>query len=829
MTQHIRFAFRILRRSPGFSIVAILSLALGIGANSAIFGVIDALLLRTLPVTHPEQLVMFGEARSSGIMDDFPHAETELFSQPFFRQARVKNDVFSDVAAVESMRADVHARFEGRAEMEPLKIRLVSGNYFLLMGVGASIGRVLSLEDDRKPGGHPVAVMSYAYWDRRFGRDAGIPGRTLAFNGTVFTVVGVSARDFFGTVIGESPDLWMPLAMQAQVQPWLGDPLAPQSQSLWLMGRMKPAVITAAAQANTNVGFEQWLHELAGASPPAERLEDMRKARVTLTNAASGISNLRHEFSRPLEILMVVVGLVLLIACANVANLLLARAAGRQREIAVRLALGANRRALIGQLLSESLLLALIGGVLGVLLAWWGGELLLSMVSGGVEPVPLQVGPNARMLGFTFGLSLLTGLLFGIAPALRLTRADVGPSLKEGKGTARSQSRSRLGQALVAVQVALALFLMIGAGLFVRTLQSLEQAGTGFDKNQVIRLQFDFDSGGFKEAAVASLASRLETRIRSLPGVQSASFSMLNFGGGRWVAPVWPEGVEPTRANAKSYDGNRVGDQYFETMGMPMVMGRSFGPQDTAESRRVAVVNETLARKLYPEGSPLGRHFSLAGREKYNFEIIGVVKDAKYGSLREKPRGVWFVSTGQEQDGFNDLVVRVQGNPEALMSQIRAVIRGEDPNLAVSEIATLGEMVDRSFGQEKLLAKLAGFFGSLALLLASVGLYGVMAYSVSRRTNEIGIRMALGAKPGTVLRMVVGESLVLVGLGMAMGVPAVLACGRFVSSQLYGLRPNDPWTILGAAASLLAVAMAASFLPARRAAHLDPVTALREE
>jgi len=829
LAQDLRFAFRILRRSPAFTGVAILSLGLGISASTAVFTVMDALLLRNLPVKQPKQLVIFGQGRMSGITDSFPNGKSELFSQPFFQVVRAQNHVFSDVAAMESVHADGRARIGGTsAEPEPVKIRLVSGNYFSLLGVGASAGRVLAPDDDRELGGHPVAVMSHAFWERRFGRDAGVVGRTLTFNDTVFIIIGVAAREFFGTVVGESQDFWIPLSMQAQAQPWRSDWWQARTQSLWLMGRRKPGVSMAEAQANTNVVFQQWLHEIAGASPSPEQLQDMRKAQVDLTEAATGFSRLRDRFSRPLEILMVVVGLVLLIACCNIANLLLARAAGRQREIAVRLALGAERRRLVRQLLSESLLLALMGGALGVLIAWWGGPLLVSMVANGPDPLPLDVGPNSRALLFTFGIALLTGLLFGIAPALRMTDVGVGFALKEGKGTGRSHSRSRVGQALVVGQVALALFLMVGAGLFIRTLEKIEQIEAGFDKDKVVLARLDRDSSRLKGPALISVSRLQEARVRTLPGVKAASFSWLNFNEGQWSSSVWPQGVARTRANAKSSNGNRVGAQYFETLGMPIVMGRSFGPQDTPQSQRVAVVNETLAQRLYPESSPLGRHLSLGGNE---IEIVGIVKDAKYTSLREKPRGMFYVHNEQEQgpEGYESLVVRVTGKPEALMSQIRATLRTEDPNLAISEVTTLGELVDRSLGREKLLAKLAGFFGVLALLLASIGLYGVIAYSVALRRNEIGIRMALGARPDSVLRMVLGESLVVAALGLAVGIPAALACGRLLSSLLYGVEAYDPLTIAGAAAVMLAVALAASFLPARRAALLDPCAALREE
>jgi predicted permease len=825
-----RFALRLWRHRPVFTAVALLSLALGIGANTAIFSVMDALVLRMLPVRQPEQLVLFGAGRAMGIFDSFPDGAVELFSPPFFEHARQHNQVFSDITAVESMSADVHARIAGpSAELEPLKIRLVSGNYFTLLGVGAAAGRVLTPEDDGKPGANPVAVMSHAMWQRRFPNDTGVIGRTLTFNRTAFTIIGVASREFFGTMVDESPDLWIPLAMQAQVQPWLDDPRGTLSQSLWLMGRLKTGVSTASAQANTNVLYQQWLHQVAGTPPSPERVLAMQKARVDLSPAASGLSTLRIRFSQPLRILMVLVGLVLLIACVNIANLLLAQAAGRQREIAVRLALGADRRRLIGQLLSESLLLALIGGAAGVLIAWWGGQLLLVMVHSGPDPLPLQVGPSGRVLLFTLGLSLLTGLLFGIAPALRLTRVDVGPSLKEGKGTARSQSHSRLGQVLVAGQVALALILMIGAGLFVRTLQALQHTDTGFDKGRVVLLQLDSDSSSFKGAELARMRRRVEERIRALPGVQAVSFSLLTYAEGQWVTGLWPEGVPHTEANGKAVDGNRVGVQYFAALGLPVVMGRSFGPQDTPQSQQVAVVNETLARTLYPGASPIGRHFALG--ERQSLEIVGVVKDAKYVSVREKARGMFYLDTEQEKkpEAYDDLVVRVQGRPEALLTQLRAVIHDEDPNLAIAKVTTLGQKVDDSLRRERLLAQLAGFFGVLALLLASLGLYGVMAYAVARRTNEIGIRMALGAQPGNVLRMVLRESLVVVAVGLAAGIPAALACGRFVASQLYGLQANDGLTIGGASAVLLLVALLASFLPARRAALLDPLAALREE
>ena len=823
------YAARSLRRSPAFLLTALLSLTLGIGANVAIFSVMDALMLRALPVRNPEALVLLGDGQAVGVNGGFPGNSPDIFSQSCFQEMRAKNALFSDISAVESMAALVHARVAGGMELEPVRVRLVSGNYFTMLGVTASAGRVLTEEDDRRPGGNPIAVMSRVYWERRFARDAGAVSRSIAFNGTVFTIVGVAAPEFFGTVVGESPDLWIPLSMQAQVQPGLGDPLGMTTQSLWLMGRLKPGVSLSAAQASTNVVYQGWLHQVAGSSPSTEQIRHMKRAIVRLTPAANGLSRLRRRFSRPLETLMVLVGLVLLIACANIANLLLARAAGRRREMAVRTALGAPRKRLMAQLLSESLLLALMGGSLGVVLALYGERLLLAMVSTGAGPVPLDVAPSGRVLLFTCGLSLLTGVIFGIAPALRMTRVDTGPTLQEGKGMARSAAHGRLGQVLVAGQVALALFLMIGAGLFVRTLQNLDHANIGFDKDRVLMLRLDIDSTTAKGDVLNNVTRRIEERVRSLPRVLAASFTELVFNEGHWMALVWPEGVAHTEANATSQSGSHVGGQYFEVLGMPLVMGRGFGRQDNEKSPPVAVVNETFAQKLFPNVSPLGRHFALEGGG--DLEIIGVVRDAKYESIREKPRGMFYLYNGQAQaaDGFTDLVVRTQGRPDALIGDIRAAIHGEDSNLAISHVSTLKEQVDGSLGEEMVLAKLAGFFSLVALLLASVGLYGVIAYSVARRTNEIGVRMALGARPMDLVSGLMRESIILVLIGFAAGFPAALACGRLVSSQLYGIPAHDPVTFAGAAATLLLVGLVATFIPARRAALLDPVAALREE
>jgi predicted permease len=820
LLQDVRFGLRNLRRSPAFTSVAILSLALGIGANTAIFSVIDALLLRSLPVRAPQELVLFGDGRAAGITAGLPNDDTRLFSEPFYRTVRDGNAVFTSVAAEDSMTTAVHARFTADAEPEKIRVRLVSGAYFPTLDVATAAGRLLTPEDDSAK--RPVAVMSFATWERRFGRRPDAIGRSFQFNNTVFTIVGVAAPEFTGTSVGESVDFWIPLAMVREVQPWFNDPHGSLSQSLWLIGRTRPGVTMAAAQANVNVVFQQWLHAVAGSHPSAEQIQDIQRARITMTDASKGLSGSRRDLSEPLKILMAAVGVVILIACANIANLLLARAAGRTREISVRLALGATRRRLIAQLLTESGMLAIAGGVLGLLAGWWGGQLL---VASGPAAFHLNVEPNPRVLLFTFGLALATGLLFGIFPAFRLTQPSLAATLAEGKGSAKTQSRSLLGHSLVAGQVALALILLVCAGLFLRTLRLLTATDVGFDKNRVTIFELDSGANGLKPEQ----ARRIEERVLALPGVESTSFSMLTFERGSWISGIWPEGVAHTEATAQDFDGNRVGPDYFRTMGMRLVAGRAFEPQDTPQSQRVAVVNETLARKLYPDGSAVGRRFSRAGEDHFDFLIVGVVKDAKYHTVREKQRGVWFVSTEQERDGFGNLMVRWKPHAVPAVAQVRAVIRDQDANLAVSLIANMADRVNESLSREKLLATLASIFGGLALLLSAIGLYGVIAYSVARRVNEIGIRMALGARPVEVLRMVLLESLTVVGVGLAVGIPAALACGRLVSSQLYNVAPNDLLSLAGAACLLTIVALVASFLPARRAALLDPLVALREE
>ena len=827
---HLLYAIRGLRKNPAFTAVALASLALGIGANTAIFSVMDAVHLRTIGARDPSQLVLVGDGAWSGYSRGIPNGAARLFSEDFAASLAKRATTLSGVASISSDRIDAHVRFgTGQADFETATLRVVSGSFFDVMGVGAALGRVIGPSDDLTPGGHPVAVMSYAMWDRRFNFDRGILGRTMALNGTAYTIVGVAAPGFRGIHTEESTDLWIPLSMISQVQTWFVQQKAhdPFSQFLLVLGRRKPGVSMTQADTETNALFQQWLQQAASTRPAADRPAGMAKAHIKLTPLSAGVSDFRRNFTDPLWILSAVAGMVLLIACANLANLLLARGNGRRREIAVRLALGAGRRRLIRELLIESTALALLGGVLGVMVAWWGSQYLLSLVSDPSSPLAIDTNPNWHVLAFTLLVSLVTGGLFGIAPALRSTRVDPGPALKEGKGSLAPSSRSFLSKALVAVQVTLALLLTTGAGLLIRTLVNLETANPGFQKQHVYVMQLDPESSSMKDQAFADLCRRIEMRARQTPGVVSASFSSGHFGGGRWVIDLRPEGTTPGGAGVNS-DGLHVSEDYFSTLGMQLAGGRMFGPQDSTKSEPVAMVNQTLARKLFPGGDAIGRRF-YEGRAKQNYyRIIGIVRDSYFSDLRDKEQRMFYVNARQSGT-YSDLFVRVAGDPTVVISQLRGVIRSEDPNFAIARIDALAELVDRTLTSERLMARLAGFFASIALLLSAIGLYGILAYGVSQRTNEIGIRMALGAQPKAVLKMILKESFLLVGVGICVGVPAALAGGKLIESQLFGVAQRDPVTILVACTVMLMVALIASVLPALRASRLDPLVALRNE
>ena len=827
----IRYGLRTLARNPGFTAVAVLTLALGIGANTAIFSLMNAVLLRNLPVKNPSQLVLFGAGRWGGIMDEVPSRSWQLFSFPFYRDVQADKSVFTDVTAMESMPNDVHGTIGESSESEAIQARLVSGTYFSTLGVHPILGRTFTEDDDRIPGGSPVAVASYGWWKRRFGGDPSIIGKKMSVGPTVYTVIGVAPAEFFGTTVGESPDVWIPLSMQELLPPgWKGlhDKLF---QSLYIIARRKPGVSVEQAQANLNLRFQQFLHEIIGSHPTQKQLDDIQRAFIELTPGALGISRLRAQFSKPLRILMAAVGLVLLIACTNIANLLLARARNREREIAVRMSIGAGRMRVIRQLMTESFLLATLGAILGIAFATWTSKLLLLMVSAGAQTLPLSVAPDSRVLLFTLLVSLVTPLLFGMAPAWRAARIELNSSLKNRRSTA--PVHSPLAKALIVAQVALSLVLLIGAGLFLRTLVNLTNVDMGFNKNSVLLFQIEPASVGYKEdSRLARLYEQIEQRVTAVPGVQAASFSMFTFNQGSWSEDAWAQQESPEVKSNREILYNKVGTGFFSTLGLPLVAGRTFDLQDTANSLKVAVINETMARRFFPNMSPLGRTFRFGGPDaklENDRTVIGVVKDAKYMALKERRWPAAYLPYSQEVGYLWDFEVRYSGDAGSIMAAIREAIRQVDPRIPVTGVGTLAEEVDRSVVDQRLTAQLSSVFSIVAVFLACMGIYGLMSYSVVHRRNEIGIRMALGAQQGQVLRVILRQGFLLAAAGVAVGVALAFVLTRFLGSLLFDVRPVDSVTFVCVACLLMLVSLSACYLPARRAMRVDPFVALRYE
>jgi predicted permease len=830
LMQDVFYGLRAMLRSPSVTIVALLSLALGIGANTAIFSLMDAVMLRSLPVKDPGQLMLLGPADARGITDDF--GRTDLFSYPFYRQMRQQNRVFTDVAAFFSIPNDVHGSVEG-GESEPMHVQLVSGTYFSTLGVPALRGRMFTDADDRVQGGNPVAIVSYSWWKRRLARDPDVLNRRLDLGSITYTIIGVAPPEFFGTTVGQSPDIWIPLSMQGQVPPHYWGYTDNFSEGLEVFGRLKPGVSIAQATINVNLLFRQILLGFRGSSPSAKDIARLKAAHLELTSLATGLSTLRRQFSQPLKLLMGIVGLVLLIACANIANLLLARSTARAREFAVRQALGAQRARLVRQLLTESLMLAIVGGALGVILATAASHLLLRMVSNGAEAVPLNLSIDPRMLLFTLAITLATALLFGTIPAFRATRLELTATLKDGRGTTGSRARSPLARALVISQVAFSLVLVVAAGLFLRTLVNLGRADTGFNKENVLRLDIDASSAGYKsdDPRLRTLYEQIEAEVNALPGVRAASFSTITFHEGAWDSPIFVVGYHVNPENDVKH--NVVGNGYFATMQIPLLAGRTFGPQDTPTSQKVAVISEGIARKFFPAGSPIGRHYGYGDPNDAtnDLEVIGVVKDVKAASLKEDP-DEWmldYLPAVQRTLYMNDFEVRYTGDFGAIAAAVQRTIHEIDRNLPISNVTTLDEQVARSYTNQRVVAQLSTFFGLLAVFLSAIGIYGLMSYVVSRRTNEIGIRMALGAARANVRWLVLREVLILVAIGVAIGAPVALLSSRLVASMLFGLHANDPFSLLAAVLVMLLIAALAGYLPARRASRVDPMVALRYE
>jgi predicted permease len=835
LIQDLRYGARTLLKRPVITLIAVLSLALGIGANTAIFTLLDAVMLKSLPVRDPDRLVLFGKGEASGVTDSFPNESTQLFSYPFYREAQKRKEVFSDVAALLSIPWFVHGTVNANGssgEIEKMEVQLVSGTYFPVLGINAILGRTFTDADDQVPGDHPIAVVSHEWWTKRLGARREAIGETITIDQVAYTIVGVAPKEFFGTTVGQAPDIWIPLAMEKKIPPAYWDGREDKAfQSLLLISRLRDGVTAEQASADVNLIFKSALRERAGGEPSAEVLQNIERANIELTSVSRGLSEIRREFSHSLKILMAVVALVLLIACANVANILLAHGTARRKEFAVRLALGAGRMRLVRQLLTESALLAVLGGVAGIFLAWWGSRMLVAMASDGPEALPIDVTPNTRILAFTLIASLISAIVFGVAPALRAAHVEPNDSLKGGKTGARSTFQSPLGKTLVIAQVALSLLLLVGAGLFLRTLINLRNLPSGFNEENVILFSVDPSATGLKgdDPRLPALLRDVEESVKAVPGVQGAAFSFFVFHQGQWSSRVATanEAISSARINVRN---NVVGPDFFKVMGIPLVVGRGFTTADTASSQKVAVISEEMARRIFPNESPLGKRFGVDGPKSMNdFEVVGVVRDAKYGSLTEQIRPMAYYIHSQRPQSLGNFVVRTSGPAEQVISQVRQTIRQVNRDLPIDDVVALEDHIGRSLVQQKLIARLGSFFGLLALLLACIGLYGLMSYAVARRTNEIGIRIALGAKPAVVLWLILREVLTLVVIGLALGLGASLATTKTAETLLFGLKPNDPLTMVGASLLLFAVAVMAGFLPARRAARVDPMTALREE
>ncbi len=815
LLQDLRYAFRQMRKSPGFTAVAVLSLAIGIGANTAIFTIINTIMLKMLPVKNPSELVQLSR---------YYQDHRSNFSYPWYAELRDQSHTTSGIFAVSN---NSPSKVRIAEETENIDCQFVTGNYYAVLGVKAIAGRVITPRDDRfaDTPAETVAVLSYGFWKRRFGADPTAIGQTIYVEKVPFTIVGVTPPEFFGVEAGRAPSIMIPMATARRMRPeaWLTDP---DTHWLSVMARLKSGVTPGQAQADLRVIFQR----LAATS--ASSFDDPHQRRVALdqklevTSAGPGLDTLRLQFSEPLQILMAMVGLVLLIACANIANLLLARGVARRREIAVRLALGAGRSRLLRQFLTESLLLSAGGGALGLLLAWGGSNALVVFMSNGQERILPLLSPDLRVLTFTAIVSVVTGVFFGLAPAFRAARIDAGPALKE---TRAMSPANRLAKMLVVSQAALSLVLLIGATLLARSLQNLETMNPGFDRNNVLIVGLDTEAAGYKGAGLNRYYQQLLARIPQVPGIRSASAALIiPISGGGISNVVEVEGYTPRPEEDKEADVSPVAPKYFETVGTPLLAGRDFTLQDRDGAPKVAIINQTMARYYFRNANPIGRHVST--KFTGNMEIVGVVGDAKYLSLRETtPRTLYLPYFQRELPWGPALFVRTSLPISAIATPLRSAVRALDKNVPVKDIWTLYQQVEQSLISERLIAMLSSFFGLLALLLACIGLYGVMSYSVVRRTNEIGIRVALGAARWDVLRLVLQETMLLVAVGIGIGLPVALVSTRLIRSQLFGLEPNDPATICAATLLMLAVSALAGYLPARRAARVDPMEALRHE
>ena len=827
--QDLQFALRTFRKSPVFTAVAVFSLALGIGANTAIFTLADQLILRRLPVQDPDRLTLLvGEGRHYGTdMGRNP------LSYPMFQDLRDGNQVFSGVMC----RYRVSPSVGVESETEIIGGELVSGNYFPLLGIHPATGRLFTADDDTPIGAHPYAVLSYAWWQSRFARDPGVVGRTIRVNGYPVTIVGVAQPGFDGMEPGLPASIFVALSIAPAVRPGFTDMLNRRHRWVTVYGRLKPGVSLEQAQAGLQPLFHQILEREVADAPfrnaTAFDKDQFLKMRLKMLPGSQGNTMLRAQYERPLWVLMGVVGLVLLIACANVASLLTARAASRRKEIVIRLAVGCSRLRMIQQLLVESLTLSIAGGVAGVCLAVVMVKGLLAFLPASITGYAIASAPDSRALAFTLALCLVTGIGFGLVPALQSTKPDLAPVLKDQAGNIMGDGAQwNFRKLAVAVQVALCLLLLIGAGLFLRSLANLRSIDPGFRTTNVLQFSVAPRSVGYDAKRTVAFYQSLEQRLHSLPGVRAsglASMAVLTTTG--FDRAITVEGYSRARGEIMKPHFDAVSPGYFDTMGMQMLAGRNFSVKDDASAPRVVVVNSSFVKKYFGDRLAIGRHIGMGADlgTPADIEIVGVVNDSRYESLRSEVVPEVYLCSLQQQPNAQFVYVRTEGNPDNALRAIRSAVQELGPGLPIFNLKTLDRQVDESLVTERMIASLSTVFGILATVLAVVGLYGVTAYTVSRRSREIGIRMALGAQSGNVIGLIMREVLILVLAGVIVGLPCAGALSRIAAAQLYGVEPNDLLSMALATVLLTAVALIAGYIPARRAARYDPVQVLKAE
>ena len=834
LTQDLRHAVRVLLASPGFALVAIASLALGIGANTAIFSLLNQVLLTTLPVREPQALVLFTNPESQGVAAGSQSGERSLMTYQEFLGLQRSTTTLSSVMAGSSSLHRVQARL-GTSEPEELALSLVSTSYFTTLGVPALIGRTFEGLREPSEGSLPQAVISHELWQRRFGGRADVVGRAITLREGAFQVVGVMPSWFFGETVGQRPDAWLPLVNLVSILPgrtWLHDTPGTVEKVMWLhvFGRLRPGATLTAAGAEANVAFQQELTAYYAILPDAEARRAFSNQKLTARPAAAGASAV-SDFANPLLVLLGGAGLVLLIACANLGNLLLSRTTARTREVAVRLALGASRGRLIRQLLTESLCLAMAGGVCGLGLAIVLRQALIHLL---VDPITLPVGVDGRVLGFVVVVTLIVGLLLGLLPALRITKTPVGVGLRDqGRGVAGSAAWLRVGRLVVVGQLALSLPLLIGAGLLARTLINLQRVDLGYPTAGLLTVRVDAQDAGYDPQRQIQALEELLGRIRTVPGIGAVTYSNNGiFGGSDNGDQISVEGYTPKGDGDRGSSYDAVGPGYFSTLGVPVLAGREITEQDRAGGTQVCVINEAFARRFFAGRHPIGLHITQSyADQSHTCQIVGVVKDSRQGRLRGVVEHRFYTPVTQPAAsiGAVSYIIRPRGDSGAVLAAVRKMVQSTEPRMSVTRAVAVEESIGRRLSQDRMMAQLSVVFGVVAALLAALGLYGVLSYGVARRTQELGVRKALGAGHATLMAMILRETGWLLVGGLALGAGLAAGAATLIASRLYGLSPADPLTFAVASLALGAVALAATWLPAYRASRVDPLVALRQE